>query len=95
MYDEYEYEDEKHVVFECKLYDTCRAKYAWLFFTANNVKEFLENKDKNMQATVFWSIQKKHKEKANAFWRIQKKHKEKANVFWRIQKKHKEKGLIC
>ena len=45
-----ECEDEKHVVFKCRLYDTCGAKHARLFFTANNLKEFLENKDKKALA---------------------------------------------
>ena len=43
--DENECEDGKHVVFKCKLYDTCRAKYASLFFTANNLKEFLAKRE--------------------------------------------------
>ena len=37
---ENECEDEKNVVFKCGLYDTCRAKYARLFFTAKNLKYF-------------------------------------------------------
>ena len=51
--DENECEDGKHVVFKCKLYDTCRAKYARLVFTANNLKEFLDNKDKKALAIFF------------------------------------------
>ena len=51
--DENEYEDEKQVVFKCRLYDTCRAKYARLFFTASNLKEFL---DKNALAKIFWNV---------------------------------------
>ena len=42
--DENECEDEKHLVFKCRLYDMCRAKYARLFFTANNLKEFLRTR---------------------------------------------------
>ena len=64
--DENECEDEKHVVFKCKLYDTCRAKYARLFFTANNLKEILENKDKKARANSVWNAKKIRKEKGLA-----------------------------
>ena len=64
--DENEYEDEKQVVFKCRLYDTCRAKYARLFFTASNLKEFLENKDKKALANFFWNVMRIRKDKGLA-----------------------------
>ena len=60
---ENEWKDEKYLVFKCRLYDTCRAKYARLFFTANNLKEFLANKDKKALANFFWNVKRTRKEK--------------------------------
>ena len=51
-----ECEDEYHVVFQCPLYADCRDKYTQLFVTADDLKKFLEYRDKKVLVDFFWNI---------------------------------------
>ena len=52
-----ECEDEYHVVFQCPLYAECRDKYTQLFVT-DDLKKFLEYRDKKVLVDFFWNIRK-------------------------------------
>ena len=56
-------EDEVHVVFKCTLYADCRDKYAKLFVT-DDLKKFLEHRDKKVSVDFFWNIRKVRRCKA-------------------------------
>ena len=58
-----ECEDEVHVVFKCPLYADCRVEYAQLFVT-DDLKKFLEHRDKKVSVDFFWNIRKVRRCKA-------------------------------
>ena len=58
-----ECEDEYHVVFQCPLYADCRDKYTQLFVT-DDLKKFLEYRDKKVLVDFFWNIRKVRRGKA-------------------------------
>ena len=58
-----ECEDEYHVVFQCPLYAECGDKYTQLFVT-DDLKKFLEYRDKKVLVDFFWNIRKVRRGKA-------------------------------